>query len=158
TFVIVGPPGSGKTTLLKHIVLSLLTAKKLKGFFSRPRLVPLFLFLRDYQDKVKSVEGFSLADAVYNHLTRISKPSLFIWLEQHLKEGNCLILLDGLDEVADKETRRQVSQWIEEQIACYPRNCFIVTSRPYGYQEENRLSAVTLEIQPFNSKQITQYI
>ena len=42
------------------------------------------------------------------------------------------MLLDGLDEVASADDRRVVADWVERQVAAYPRNHFVVTSRPYG--------------------------
>jgi NACHT domain/TIR domain len=155
-FVIVGAPGSGKTTLLKHIVLRLLAPKK--DVFFRSRRLPLLLSLRDHQEEITRREGFSLLDALNTQLRRKGKPFLRQWFEQQLERGACLILLDGLDEVADPQRRRQVSKWVQGQMERYHRNRFILTSRPYGYQEENWLAAVTLEIQPFGSEQIAHYL
>ena len=59
------------------------------------------------------------------------------WIEHRLNKGKCLVLLDGLDEVADPEQRQQVVQWVEQQMIAYGKNRFVVTSRPFGYRSNH---------------------
>jgi len=35
-----------------------------------------------------------------------------------------------LDDVANADQRRDIVAWVNQQIAIYPRNDFVVTSRP----------------------------
>ncbi|MCP9979110.1 NACHT domain-containing protein [Actinomadura madurae] len=80
------------------------------------------------------------------------------WLEKRLARGRCVVLLDGLDEVADAQSRGRVVQWVEDQISRYPGNAFVVTSRPFGY-DGNRLSrADVLQVQRFTSRQIRAFL
>ena len=51
-----------------------------------------------------------------------------------LRRGRCLVLLDGLDEVADEAERRAMSAWVDRLVAVYPDNRYVVTSRPPGYE------------------------
>jgi formylglycine-generating enzyme required for sulfatase activity len=57
-----------------------------------------------------------------------------------------LVLIDGLDEVADLEARVAVSRWIEEALAQLPRSVFVVTSRYAGYRGDSRLDGRFLEL------------
>jgi energy-coupling factor transporter ATP-binding protein EcfA2 len=159
-FVIIGPPGSGKTTLLKHIVLTLTQPKKAPRSRSRavPKL-PIFLYLRDHVETIKATPDCTLIDLVENHLQKKWQETIPArWLAGYLKRGQCLIMLDGLDEVADAATRKQIVAWVQRQMLAYLHNRFILTSRPYGYNE-NPLDGVTvLEVRPFTLKQVKQFV
>ncbi|MCK4452113.1 MAG: SUMF1/EgtB/PvdO family nonheme iron enzyme, partial [Anaerolineae bacterium] len=64
----------------------------------------------------------------------------------------------GLDEVADADTRKQVVAWAERQMTACHKNRFVVTSRPHGYRS-NPLSRVTvLEVAPFDSDQVRDFV
>ncbi len=142
--VIIGAPGSGKTTLLKHMTLALVTRKRRRQQQPRiPRKLPFLLFLRDHVTALKENPTLSLVDAVEAYLKRRGHPAPPRWVEQQLARGHCLILLDGLDEVADPEARRQMVDWVQRQIETYSDNRFIITSRPFGYRS-NPLSGVTV--------------
>lgn len=150
---VIGPPGSGKTTLLKHMTLTLASGFKLR------RQLPILLFLRDHSGKISQDANYPLETAIGENLAQkdgpLAPPS---WFSQQLKTGHCLVLLDGLDEVADAAIRQQVVVWVEKQMVAYPRCRFLITSRPHGYRS-NPLEGVTvLEVQSFNLKQIEQFI
>ena len=55
------------------------------------------------------------------------------------KQQPCLVMLDGLDEVATPEHRAEALEWIEEQRKLYPGNLLLVTSRFAGYRGKTRL-------------------
>ncbi|GCE17541.1 hypothetical protein KDK_13410 [Dictyobacter kobayashii] len=66
--------------------------------------------------------------------------------------------MDGLDEVADLNTRLKVVEWVQMQMHVYGKNRFVIASRPYGYRD-NRLEGVTvLDAQNFNNEQIETFI
>ena len=50
------------------------------------------------------------------------------WFETQLVNGRCVVLLDGLDEVADRRLRMRVVEWVERQMSVYGKNRFVVTS------------------------------
>ena len=159
--VIIGAPGSGKTTLLKHIALTLAQPQRKKDppLACLSQMVPLLLFLRDHVSTIQEKSDFSLVDAVQNHIQRKWRSSIpSSWIEHHLAQGKCLVLLDGLDEVADVTSRRQVVTWVQQQMVAYGHNRFLLTSRPYGYRD-NPLDGVTvLEVHAFTQKQIERFI
>lgn len=147
---ILGAPGSGKTTLLKHVALALAGPRR-----KRPLLrTPVLLYLRDLQSGIPQL---TLAGAIRQSLPeRFEAPPG--WIENELDNQRCLILFDGLDEVADAETRKKVAVWIERQIKQYDDTRFLVTSRPNGYLS-NPLEGVTvLDVKPFTWEQVERFV
>ncbi|MEP1061016.1 MULTISPECIES: NACHT domain-containing protein [Cyanophyceae] len=58
------------------------------------------------------------------------------FFEHWLNNGRALILLDGLDEVAEESKRYHLVQCIENFLGQYPQNRAIITSRPAGYKRD----------------------
>lgn len=149
--VILGAPGSGKTTLLRYLALHFAKAKrdkhvKVKGGKQEDlgeSLLPIFFRLADYAEKLEQQPELSLLDYLcqfYRHWenyfdTReiaIKFPNLLL---MQIQLENCLILLDGLDEVFDQQSRQQIVDRIETFTKEFSGNKFVVTSRIAGYQE-----------------------
>jgi NACHT domain/Sulfatase-modifying factor enzyme 1 len=157
--VILGAPGSGKTTLLKHLALTLAQPKKLSQHL-RSHSFPILLFLRDHATTILAQPStFSLANAIEEHIQQKWQRTIpTSWLQRFLEQGKCLVLLDGLDELADSSTRKKVIDWVQQQLLTYGRNRFVLTSRPYGYRE-NPLNGVTiLDVQAFTQDQVERFI
>lgn len=149
-FAILGPAGTGKTTLLKYAVLSLLHQRQ---------ILPILLFLRNHADSIQEHTDFSLEDAIQDQYQKWSKQTLpSDWLQHRLERGRCLLFLDGLDEVADEPIRRQVVDWVEQQMSAYGKNRFIVTSRPLGYQSTPLTGMTTLKVNNFTPEQVEQFL
>ena len=58
------------------------------------------------------------------------------FFEHWLEDGRALILLDGLDEVAEEGKRYDVVRRIENFLGQFDRNRAIITSRPAGYRRD----------------------
>lgn len=105
---IIGAPGSGKTTLLQHLALTFATNKQHR--YRLPPYVPILLFLRNHVQQIIADETLTLAELVQKHFSHsenypnLNPPSQ--WFAQQFEKGNCLLLLDGLDEVADSVQRQ----------------------------------------------------
>ena len=158
---VIGPPGSGKTTLLKHLTLTY--AKQRHRQYQAPKFIPVLLYLRDIRHRLVPEESPSLPELIREHITNLPAPDPLNpppnWIEDQLKVGNCLVMLDGLDEVADVDERERVSYWVNRQMAVYRRTSFILTSRPHGYRSAPIEQVGTvLEVLPFNSEQVKQFI
>ncbi|MDQ3576962.1 MAG: NACHT domain-containing protein [Actinomycetota bacterium] len=80
------------------------------------------------------------------------------WFEQRLKDGDCVVLFDGLDEVARHEDRLKVSAWVERQISQFPKNDYVITSRPQGYRHSPIAGATVLQVRPFTDDQVHTFI
>lgn len=164
--VVIGPPGSGKTTLLKHITLTLLARGKKRRHYhaSIPHKLPVLLFLRDHANAIhmnanQENHDFTLVEALRDHLRKWEQPEPPQgWIKDQLNRGRCLIMLDGLDEVADPQVRKEVVDWVQKQMTAYLKNRFIITSRPFGFRS-NPLDRVTvLEVCPFISQQVERFV
>ena len=140
---VIGAPGCGKTTLLRHTALLMCRKRR------RRRRIPVLLYLRDHVQAI--TEGTALPDLVH-------KDAPVGWFEQKLRAGSCVILLDGLDEVADQQNRREVSDWVESQVARYPSNDFVITSRPHGYQTAPISGATVVQVRGFTDEQVTRFV
>ncbi|MFD4674912.1 NACHT domain-containing protein [Lentzea sp. NPDC058450] len=139
---VIGAPGCGKTTLLRHTAMLVCRNR-------RRRPVPVLLYLRDHVHAIAN-------DRPLTTLTDRNAPSG--WFERKLQAGRCVVLLDGLDEVADLENRLQVSEWVERQVAAYPDNDFVITSRPHGYYTAPVSGAEIVQVRGFTDEQVTRFV
>jgi hypothetical protein len=159
--VVLGAPGSGKTTLLKHLGLSLIAQQRptrRRGSEQAPWTLPIFLTLRELSNSLKEHPEYSLAHAVEEQIQRWRQAFPLEWIEHTLQKGLSIVLLDGLDEIADTELRQKMLEWVDHQMVTYGKNRFVVTSRPLGYQQNPLERVAVLEVQPFTFEQITQFL
>jgi hypothetical protein len=149
-FAIIGSPGSGKTTLLKHLAL-LLAARE-----APIRRTPVLLFLRDHAAAIGRDADIKLAELIEASLKDLPPPVR--WFRDRLSKGKCMVMFDGLDEVAGPDLRLKVVRWVERQAEIPGANQFVVSSRPNGYRD-NPLSGFTvLQVLPFNRVQVERFV
>lgn len=160
--VLLARPGAGKTTLLESLALTF-ASTPIRAEPRVPRLIPILLYLRDVAKTWNSEEPPELAALVTQTLfedgASLTAPK--DWLGEKLKSDNsrCLVMLDGLDEIADDDTRASVSKWIDEQMKKHSGARFIVTSRPQAYRtDELRQVQLVLELHPFSRAQIREFV
>ncbi|MEO0536206.1 MAG: NACHT domain-containing protein [Cyanobacteria bacterium P01_A01_bin.123] len=161
---ILGAPGSGKTTLLRYLTLIYASRQQRKLLHPKsPKYIPVLIYLRDVREDIVNHSQLTLVELINTWVQRLQTidplqpPSN--WFANKLKRNACLILLDGLDEIADETERKLVSQWVDFQMKEYPETAFILTSRPLGYKSAKLQQDVTvLEVQPFTLKQVQQFI
>ncbi|MEV6347636.1 NACHT domain-containing protein [Actinoplanes sp. NPDC051851] len=151
TLAIVGPPGGGKTTLLRHLTLAL--ADRRPPNRALRKRIPVLLAVREKAQAIAEDADLPLAAVLPSE-----SPGSAAWFDRQLANGRCLIMLDGLDEVADPAQRRLVAEWVERQIALHHTNGFVITSRPYGYQSSPLAAADVLQVRPFTGEQIERFI
>lgn len=150
--VVLGEPGAGKTTLVRFLALQFARAlKDLKGLGNLPGLLvrdkdgneygqvrlPILVRIANYADAFSKNGNLSVRDFFYDAFGDVDAPREAIAqvLADVLREGNALVLLDGLDEIVDVGDRVQIARRIEGFVAgVNSRNRFVVTSRVAGYR------------------------
>ena len=169
--MVFGKPGAGKTTFLKFVALQCSNSELF------PKLIPLFIPLKEWAETEGSaglVEYLINLFASYGIAPNAQMKQSFLRfvmnrnresvqervnltaVEEVLREGRVLFLLDGLDEVRDADTKR-VSREIEEFARQFPRNRYVVTCRiaakEYVFQQFTEV-----EVADFNEEQVATFI
>jgi NACHT domain len=153
---LVGQPGSGKSTLLAHAARrSARTA--VHGPLGRRR-VPILLALREVAASIVADPAISLPDVVRAAVGGAAGKEPGGWWERQLERGRCLVLLDGLDEIARDEDRLAVADWVQRQITAHPDNHFVVTSRSFGLPGSLTAQADVLVVRPFTAAQVQLFL
>ncbi|MEM8642802.1 MAG: GUN4 domain-containing protein [Cyanobacteria bacterium P01_G01_bin.54] len=160
---ILGAPGSGKTTLMRYITLMYALRKPRRLYPKAPNFIPVLLYLRDIYKQIIENPDLALADLLTDWVRDLQRTDPLRppkgWFAKKLKQKRLLILLDGLDEVADDQDRKQVSRWVDRQMYEYSETAFILTSRPLGYKHAQLKEGVTvLEVAPLTSGQIQDFV
>lgn len=120
--IILGESGAGKTTALWRIIVenskALVEGKKAK--------LPILINLRGWSAQIRCRD---LAQQDFN-LIGATEASI----ETELQEGNCLILIDGLNELPPNEsTRDDAHKDIQRFLISYVKNCFVICCRTSDY-------------------------
>jgi hypothetical protein len=115
------------------------------------------LLLREHATQISENPNTTLPDLIRSDIAQLVNFEPSRWLDEQLEAGRCVVLLDGLDEVPVSAGRRIV-EWVQNQIIQFPKNDFIITSRPYGYQATPLSNATVLQTQPFNETQIERLV
>jgi hypothetical protein len=150
-FAVLGGPGTGKTTLLRRTAMALGEGPRQK------RSLPLLLYLRDHVHEIVTNPAVTVAELLAG-VAWLRGMVAADWFERNLTHGRCAVLLDGLDEVAVEDNRQCISMWVRDQVARYPDNNFVITSRPYGYRSNPLSKAEVLQVRRFTSDQIYRFV
>ena len=150
---VIGAPGSGKTTLLRHTARQVCQRRR-----GQKRHLPILLYLRDHVAAIVADPNVALTALLRSTLGELRPAEPDGWFEQRLRDGECVVLLDGLDEVARPEDRRKVASWAERQIRQYPGNDYVITSRPQGYRAAKIDGADVLQVRGFTTEQVSRFV
>jgi HEAT repeat protein len=170
--VVIGAPGSGKTTLLRWLAVTFAANRqaqpdRLGTAFTEPYL-PIVLDLRRFADRFREIseqpETFSLAVEASTYIekdSRFQTPAPVV--RDAIIAGRCLILLDGLDEIADQATRRRVVEAIEalylDSTQKSAGNLCILSTRPYGFTGLSLGGGFqTVTVRPFEREDVSKFI
>lgn len=127
--VVRGHPGSGKTTLLKNLAIRYAN-KRMKSLHGK-HLIPVFVSLKDAASspEVSSTQLFNyMVGMLRPHFKQAEE-----YLRHRLEEGNCIILLDGVDEIHSDQIHA-VLQEIRTLANDFGRNRIVATVRKEGYE------------------------
>lgn len=138
---IIGNAGTGKSTLLKYIFLKSVETKY---------KIPIIVELRNLVDASQTIE-----DKI-GELLSISRKFSSEDIRQILAKGSFLLLLDGFDEVIDRNASI-IRQKIEDFVDKFPENRYIITSRP-GMYIELLPRFVEFKVESLTKKDIKDFI
>jgi formylglycine-generating enzyme required for sulfatase activity len=165
--ILLGRAGTGKSTALKKLVQLCLPPTKppVTGatIHLPPGYVPLLVFLRRFTD---ADLDRPLAAFLRDQLVRTSRDKLrgatldALFSPEH---GRLLVLLDGLDEIADPILRTKFCEHLMQQL--HQEDCkhlrIVMTSRPAGYEPNaGRLGEHFAEvaIEPLSEEQVPHLV
>lgn len=159
-FIVLGGPGAGKTTYLYH--LAYLCAKQ-----ERPEVaghLPIFIRFREL---VRELDQLEKLEAIFPRvLANLAFPNSAPFIERQLKQGKCLILLDGLDEVPSEADHQRMIALVQafagrhmRTTQTQGRNILVVSSRKYSYKHNQQLRGFPkTEVMEFNRETIQRFV
>ena len=168
--IITGSPGSGKTTLLRWLAVTFADKRQTEnlGKAFTEEVIPVLLELRRFSKRFQTLTEsqpatFDLAAEISEFVgsdPRFDGVSAE-WMQQTLKEKPCLLLIDGLDEIADNMTRQRLLEAVEAfvQTSTYARVRCLLTTRPHGFQDVSLGAKFQkTEVQAFDAEDIAAFI
>ncbi|MBN1430397.1 MAG: SUMF1/EgtB/PvdO family nonheme iron enzyme [Anaerolineae bacterium] len=155
--MILGDPGSGKSTFLNYLTLCLAGARlhpkrgaleklnvpqqdgKRSARWRYGPLLPVRVDLREFAQDIPANAKKGNTEMLWKHiLNRLSAQNQGDFagpLCQALQQGQCLVMLDGLDEVPEKDMRSMVRDAIADFADTYARSRFVATCRVLSYTD-----------------------
>ncbi|MEH2079642.1 MAG: NACHT domain-containing NTPase [Nostoc sp.] len=141
--MVLGKPGAGKTTFLKYLAMQCIEGQFLTN------QVPLFITLKDFAEAPRQLD---ILKYIAQQLSRCGVKDASIRTDQVLRQGKALVLLDGLDEVREEDTKRVLRQILNlsEQ---FHTNQFMITCR-IAAKEYTFEQFTEVEMADFDQEQI----
>ncbi|MBF0185256.1 MAG: SUMF1/EgtB/PvdO family nonheme iron enzyme [Magnetococcales bacterium] len=174
--LIEGQPGAGKTTFLKLVAAMLakdhLALPCADGSCWRHRYlglpcsesarIPLFLRLSELtallaDDKPPFTDDRRRLLDLLDRTPNADPAWRDEWTRQ-LEEGEAMLLLDGLDEVADEGIRERVLAIVQDALRHWSKSQVVITSRPFGVGRIKELGFHSVVIDPFGQEEIREFI
>ena len=145
--VVLAGPGCGKTTLLAHLA-SRAAAGDTALFPTNP--TPVLVHVADLNLPVAEGDDVAqpLVDAAQARASLIAGRQLPKHLFSRLREGKCLLFLDGFDELPIKQTL-EITGWLETFQKAYGGNRLIAAAGLWGHGPLVKLGLAPVHLAPW---------
>lgn len=134
---LVAPPGAGKSTLLKRLAVAYSSTDRLSESgdnLPNRDWLPVVVRCRQLGELTRG----SILEVIESLPARAELPEVtFQFLEaitERLKQGNVLLLIDGLDEISDESDRLAFATQLRTFLGTYPKARMVVSSREVGFR------------------------
>ena len=147
-----GVAGSGKTTLVQWLAVR--AARD--GLGGSGGTIPFVLPLRTLIRRGPLPEPGRFLAATGNPLADRQPDG---WAAGVLGAGRALVMVDGIDEISERE-RDQVRDWLRDLLIAYPGNSWLVTSRPSAVADSWLAGEgfTELTLSPMSRDDITSFV
>ena len=145
--MILGKPGVGKTTFLKYLAIQCN-----RGKFANSK-VPIFIPLKKFAETKHQPDLPTYITQWFTDCKIIDEEEK---VQEVLKEGRGLILLDGLDEVREEDNQRVIRN-IEDFYQSFSDNQFAITCR-IAAREYTFTQFTEVEVADFDEQQIKTFV
>lgn len=134
---ILAAPGGGKSTLLKRLAVAYADPARMNqasdGLPQRDWL-PLFFRCRELRHLARGSFGELLAALAQHEPVRAFAAEFLALVNRRLLDGQVLLLVDGLDEIANDGDRAAFVCTLRAALTAYPKMALVVTSREAGFR------------------------
>ncbi|MGI4823602.1 MAG: NACHT domain-containing protein [Janthinobacterium lividum] len=135
---ILAAPGGGKSTLLRRLAIAYTFADRrteVEDGLPSLDLLPLFLRCRDLREQVTKPTLLLLEEMpTFLGMPAAEAEGFRAIIHEALREGQVLLLIDGLDEIADAKEREGFADNLRRFLEHYPQINLVVTSRREGFR------------------------
>jgi hypothetical protein len=134
---ILADPGGGKTTLLKRLAIAYAFPQRRESVNDKlpdQKWLPLFVRCRQLSNLANS-SIFDILSLIPNwaEMNELADPFSLL-VSRALREGEVLLLIDGLDEISDEGERVTFIKQLRIFLSIYPTVGIVVTSREAGFR------------------------
>ncbi|MCX5733746.1 MAG: NACHT domain-containing protein [candidate division NC10 bacterium] len=143
---ILASPGGGKSTLLKRLAVAYADpARRSLADDNLPdrAWLPLFIRCRELRERARAPFPELLEALALRALIGEDTAAFRGQIDHALRSGEVLLLVDGLDEIADAGDRAAFVRNLRTFLAVYPTVSLVVTSREAGFRHVAGLLAAT---------------
>ena len=134
---ILAPPGGGKSTLIKSLAVAYVDPNRrqqIDEHLPEREWLPLFFRCRELRNLTRGSFA-DLLDAISNREPVRQHASVFrAYVDRALLDGRVLLLVDGLDEIADSGDRAAFVCTLRTALQAYPQIAMLITSREAGFR------------------------